>query len=208
MMKSLSITRIITFIAFFFISALPASASFGFIDKLTRMFTSVDTMEKYNKLYNKYASESYIGSTHSEKILEAKEYAHRHGYTETDFILKRHLWVIYCGRYVNLLRGDYNILMSHTDLPMALPNVIDHLRRKYLWKPMYFMWAYNESNNSKNPMIYYAKEFLKTTKDPEFDLEEQITDLVYNVRNGYYETIELLKKRCNTIEWIYYIMKP
>nr|WP_198003663.1 hypothetical protein [Bartonella queenslandensis] len=205
-MKSLSITRVVTFIAFFSLSALPTSASF--VDKLTRMFTSVDTIEKYNKLYNEYANEAYIGSTHYEKRHKAEKYAHNNGYSglfsQLDLVLHRHIYIIYCGRYVNLLRGEYNNVISQIDLP----NVISILRRDYGWSEEDFMWTYSISNNSIDPMFYYAKKFIRTSKDGH-NPEMQTTEIVSLMRDGHYEFIEQMVRFCKyDLKMIYTIMKP
>ncbi|WP_375646791.1 hypothetical protein [Bartonella sp. TT29SHDZB] len=208
MMKSLSITRIITFIAFFSISALPASASFGFIDKLTRMFTSVDTIEKYNQLYDKYASKEYTGFTHFNKLSQAQEFVYIRGHhkmpSKFDPVLHRHVFVILCGRFVNLLRGEYNEEMSWA----MLPNVISRLRYEHNWSERDFMWAYNESNNSKNPMIYYAKKFLSNSTGTGISPKTQMIVVVSDVSTGDYENTKQVARFCRDLPTIYDIMKP
>ncbi|WP_375618700.1 MULTISPECIES: hypothetical protein [unclassified Bartonella] len=207
-MKSLSITRIITFIAFFSISALPASASFGFIDKLTRMFTSVDTKEKYNQLYNKYVSESYIGSMHSEKIRKAEELSLRNGgeysFFKQEYILYRHIFVVGCASIVSLLRGDYNKEMSQMDLP----NVIKRLRDEYDWSESDFMWAYDLVNDNEDPMIYYAKKFM-TAIEKRSDLrKEQVNNIVSQVKRNDHKGLKESIEFCRNLQTIYNIMKP
>ncbi|WP_375706554.1 hypothetical protein [Bartonella sp. AA33NXGY] len=204
MMKSLSITRIITFIAFFSISALPASASFGFIDKLTRMFTSVDTKEKYNQLYNKYVSESYIGSMHSEKVRKAEELSLRNGgeysFFNKEDILYRHISVVGCASLMSLLRGDYNKEMSQMDLP----NVIKRLRDEYDWSESDFMWAYDVVNDNEDPMIYYAKKLIKR-----YDFrKEQVDNIVSHVKTNDHKSLKESSEFCRNLRTIYNIMKP
>ncbi|WP_246744127.1 hypothetical protein [Bartonella raoultii] len=208
MMKSLSITRIITFIAFFSISALPASASFGFIDKLTRMFTSVDTIEKYNQLYNKYVSESYIGSMHSEKIRRAEELSLRNGgeysFFKQEDILYRHISVIGCASLMSLLRGDYNKEMSYRDLP----NVIKRLRDEYDWSESDFMWAYKVVNDNKDPMIYYAKKLMMTI-DKHYDFrKDQVDNIISQVESNDHKGLKAVIEQCRNLETIYNIMRP
>ncbi|WP_375623515.1 MULTISPECIES: hypothetical protein [unclassified Bartonella] len=207
-MKSLSITRFITFIAFFSISALPASASFGFIDKLTRMFTSVDTMEKYNKLYNKYVSESYIGSMHSEKIRRAEKFSlsmgREYAFFEQEDILYRHLSVLGCASLMSLLRDDYNKMMSQMDLP----NVIKRLRDEYDWSEEDFMWAYDVVNDNKDPMIYYAKKLIMTI-DKSYDFrKEQVNNIVSQMKENDHKGLKQPSEHCRNLQTIYNIMKP
>ncbi|MCL6230029.1 hypothetical protein [Bartonella bilalgolemii] len=208
MMKSLSITRIITFIAFFSISALPASASFGFIDKLTRMFTSVDTIEKYNRLYNKYVSETYIGSMHSEKIRKAEKLSLSQGteyaFFEQEDILYRHISVLGCASFMSLLRGDYNKVMSQMDLP----NVIKRLRDEYDWSESDFMWAYDMVNDNKDPMIYYAKK-LSMTIDKHYDFrKEQVDNIVSQMKKNDHKKLKGHGEYCRNLQTIFNIMKP
>ncbi|WP_185913580.1 hypothetical protein [Bartonella massiliensis] len=207
-MKLLSITRIITFIAFFFISALPASASFGFIDKLTRMFTNVDTIEKYNQLYNKYVSESYIGSMHSEKIRRAEELSLRNGgeysFFKQEDILYRHISVLGCASFMSLLRGEYNEEMSWA----MLPNVIKRLRDEYDWSESDFMWAYDLVNDNKDPMIYYAKKLMMSI-DKHYDFrKEQVNNIVSKVKRNDHKGLKAVIEQCRNLQTIYNIMKP
>ncbi|WP_354185619.1 hypothetical protein [Bartonella japonica] len=207
-MKSLSITRIITFIAFFSISALPASASFEFIDKLTRMFTSVDTIEKYNQLYNKYASKEYTGFTHFNKLSQAQEFVYSRGHhkmpSKFDPVLHRHVFVILCGRFVNLLRGEYNEEMSWA----MLPTVISILRRDHNWSERDFIWAYNMSKNDKDPMIYYAKRLLKTSEYHSISPQTQMIVVVSDVSTHDYKNTEQVARFCRDLQTIYNMMKP
>ncbi|WP_375663807.1 hypothetical protein [Bartonella sp. CL63NXGY] len=185
-------------------SALPASASFGFIDKLTRMFTSVDTKEKYNQLYNKYVSESYIGSMHSEKIRKAEELSlimgTEYSFFKQEYILYRHILVVGCASIVSILRGDYNKEMSQMDLP----NVIKRLRDEYDWSESDLMWAYDVVNDNEDPMIYYAKKFLKR-----YDFrKEQVNNLVYQVKTNDHKGLKESIEFCRNLQTIYNIMKP
>ncbi|WP_019223621.1 hypothetical protein [Bartonella rattaustraliani] len=207
-MKSLSITRIITFIAFFSTSVLPASASFEFIDKLTRMFTSVDTLEKYNQLYNQYVSEMYISSMHFQKLSQAQQFVYSRGHhnmpSKFDTVLHRHVFVVLCGRFVNLLRGEYNEEMSWA----MLPNVISRLRYDHNWSERDFMWAYNMSKNDKDPMIYYAKKLLKTSENHSINPETQMVVVVADVNTGDYENTAQVARFCRDLPTIFNIMKP
>ncbi|WP_273755677.1 hypothetical protein [Bartonella sp. MM73XJBT.G] len=207
-MKSLSITRIITFIAFFSISALPASASFGFIDKLTRMFTSVDTIEEYNQLYDKYASKEYEAFTHFDKQNQAQQFVYSRGYhniaSKFDTVWHRHILIVLCGRFVNLLRGDYNEEMSWA----MLPNVINTLRYEHNWSEENFIWAYNMSMSSADPMIYYAKKFLSTPTGNGINPETQVIDLVSSMRVDNGSGIKKTARFCRDLKTIYNMMKP
>ncbi|EJF86049.1 hypothetical protein [Bartonella rattimassiliensis] len=207
-MKSLSITRIITFIAFFSISALPASASFGFIDKLTRMFTSVDTIEQYDHIYDEYTSKEYEGLSHFNKLSQAKQFVYSHDYqniaSKFDTILHRHILVILCGRFVNLLRGEYNKEISW----ITLPSVINTLRYEHNWSEKNFIWTYNMSMNSTDPMFYYAKKFLNTSSGNGINPEVQVVDLVTSMKVDNGRGIKKTARFCKDLQTIYNIMKP
>ncbi|EJF87779.1 hypothetical protein [Bartonella rattimassiliensis] len=128
-MKSLFITRILIFIAFFSISMLSTSMSFGF----TRIFTRVDTIEQYNQIYEKYVSKEYDGFSHFDKQNQAIQFAYNNGYqnitSKFDTVWHRHILVVLCGRFMNLLRGEYN-----KEMPWAmLPSVINTLRYEHNW---------------------------------------------------------------------------
>ncbi|WP_254492209.1 hypothetical protein [Bartonella sp. B1099] len=199
-MKSPSITRILTFIAFFSISMLSISTSFG--------FTRVDTIEQYNQLYDKYASKEYEDFTHFDKQHEAKQFVYSRGYQNIvpkfDTVWHRHILVILCGRFINLLRGDYNKDMAWA----MLPNMINRLRYEYNWNEENFIWAYNMSINSTNPMIYYAKKFLSSSSENSISPKTQIIDLVSSMRVDNGKDIKKTARFCKELKTIYDIMEP
>lgn len=206
-MKSLLITRIVTFIAFFSISMLSTSMSFGFM----HIFTSVDDIQKYDKLYQEYARE-YKDFEHFEKQQKATQFIYSRGHQDAspkfDLIQHRHILVILCGRFVNLLRGDYN-----EEMPWAnLPNVISSLRYQYNWSEGDFIWAYNMSMNSKDRMIYYAKKFLNSSSGNGISPRTHMIDLVASVnagiRTGNHEPTKRTPRVCRDLETIYNIMEP
>ncbi|UNE53946.1 hypothetical protein [Bartonella machadoae] len=206
-MKLLSITRAVAFITFFSLSMLYTSMSFGFM----HIFTSVDDIEKYNKLYQEYA-EQYKAFEHFEKQEKARQFIYSRGHQDSspkfDLIWHRHILVILCGRLVNLLRGDYNEEMSWANLP----NVISSLRYEYGWSEGDFIWAYNMSMDSKDRMIYYAKKFLNSSSGNGISPETQMIDVVAGVnaaiRTGNPEPGQRTARLCRDLKTIYNIMEP
>ncbi len=115
-------------------------------------------------------------------------------------MLHRHIYVVLHRRYANLLRDDYNKVVSWVDLP----TIIRRLRHDHNWSEEDFMWAYNESNNSKSPMIYYAKEFTRASKGKGMNQAEQIADLVSYVSGDHHKVLEKIPKMCRDLRRVYY----
>ncbi|WP_375644443.1 MULTISPECIES: hypothetical protein [unclassified Bartonella] len=58
------------------------------------------------------------------------------------------------------------------------PNVISSLRYDYNWRENNFIWAYNMSMNSTDPMIDYAKKFLNSSSGNGISSITQVIDFV------------------------------
>ncbi|WP_156851538.1 hypothetical protein [Bartonella refiksaydamii] len=203
-MKLFFIPRIVTFIVFFLYQMLSISISFGF----TRTFTRVDTIEQYNQLYDKYASTEYEDFTHFDKQHQANQFAYNNGYqnitAKFDTVWHRHILIVLCGRFVNLLRGDYNKEMSWA----MLPSVINTLRYEHNWSEENFIWAYNMSMSSTDPMFYYAKKFLSSPSGNGINPETQVVDLVSSMRVDNGRGIKKTARFCRDLQTIYNMMKP
>ncbi|EJF81783.1 hypothetical protein [Bartonella doshiae] len=194
-MKSLFVVHIIKFVAFLFISMF-----FG--------CTKVDNIKQYNDLYEKYVSEKYVEFEHFEKQKKAKKYIYNHNYQSIfpkfDIITHRHILIVLCGRFVNLLRGNYN-----EEMPWAkLPYTINSLHYKHNWKSTDFIWAHSMSMNSRDPMINYAKKFLNSSSGEGISPKAQIINLTTIVDIGYDENIKQIARLCKGLEIIYNIMEP
>ncbi|WP_375666875.1 MULTISPECIES: hypothetical protein [unclassified Bartonella] len=194
-MKSLSVTHIVTFITLFSVLVLLGC-------------TRVDSLEQYNNLYEKYISENYGAFEHFQKQEQAKKFVYSHGYQNIvpkfDIIRHRHILIVLCGRFVNLLRGDYNEWIS-ADM---LLNVISSLRNDYNWRESDFIWAYNMSMNSTDPMIDYAKKFLNSSSGNGISPTTQIIDLVSSMRAGHGDNTKQIARFCIELNTIYDMMKP
>ncbi|WP_375666229.1 hypothetical protein [Bartonella sp. TT121SHDZB] len=194
-MKSLFITPIITFITLFSVFVLLGC-------------TRVDSLEQYNKLYEEYISEKYEAFEHFQKQEQARNFVYSRGYqniaSKFDIIWHRHILIVLCGRFVNLLRGDYNEEMSWA----MLPNVISSLRYDYNWRESDFIWAYNMSMNSTDPMIDYAKKFLNSSSGNGISPTTQIIDLVSSMSAGHSENTKQIARFCIELRTIYDMMQP
>ncbi|WP_254492524.1 hypothetical protein [Bartonella sp. B1099] len=194
-MKSFSITLLVTFITLFFVSVLLGC-------------TSVDSLEKYNKLYEEYISQNYGAFEHLQKEEQAKKFVYSHGYQNIapkfDVIRHRHILIVLCGRFVDLLRGDYNEGIS-ADM---LLNVISSLRNDYNWRESDFIWAYNMSMNSADPMMGYAKKFLNSSSGNGMSPKAQIIDLVSRMRTDNNENTKQIARFCIELHTIYDMMQP
>ncbi|WP_375673636.1 hypothetical protein [Bartonella sp. AA18HLJMS] len=170
--------------------------------------TRVDSLEQYNKLYEEYISEKYEAFEHFQKQEQARNFVYSRGYQNIvpkfDIIRHRHILIVLCGRFVNLLRGDYNEWIS-ADM---LLNVISSLRYDYNWRESDFIWAYNMSMNSTDPMIYYAKKFLNSSSENGMSFKTQMIDLVSSMRTGDDENVKQIARFCIELNTIYDMMKP
>ncbi|MDD9333388.1 MAG: hypothetical protein PV354_06915, partial [Bartonella sp.] len=83
--------------------------------------------------------------------------------------------MVLCGRYANLLQGDYNKEMAWANLPTR----IHTLRHNYNWKEDIFVLAQKTSNELTNPMFQYAKKFL--TSPNGMTPKTQIADLISTI---------------------------
>lgn len=194
-MKLLSVTRVVTFVILFSVSVLLGC-------------TRVESLEQYDKLYEKYISENYGAFEHFQKQEQAKKFVYSHGYQNIvpkfDVIQHRHILIVLCGRFVNLLRGDYNEWIS-ADM---LLNVISSLRNDYNWRESDFIWAYNMSMNSTDPMIDYAKKFLNSSSENGTSFKTQMIDLVSRMRTGNDENVKQIARFCIELRTIYDMMHP
>lgn len=176
--------------------------------------TRVNTIGQYDALYEKYIGEKYTGFSYYSYDKKVRNYVYSHGYQNIapkfDTIRHRHILIILCGRFVNLLRGDYNEETPWVLLPHLLPNLINKLHYEYNWKKTDFMWAYNMSMNSKDQMIYYARKFLNSSNG--INSEVQIFDLETSVRAAYMKNqaaeIKKIAQFCRDLEIIYNMMEP
>ncbi|WP_342753418.1 hypothetical protein [Bartonella sp. ML70XJBT.G] len=197
MMKSLSVTHAITFITITLFSVLVLLGC-----------ASVESLEQYDKLYEEYVNEKYEPFEHSQKQEKAKKFVYSHGYQNItqrfDVIQHRHILIVLCGRFVNLLRGDYNEGVS-SDM---LLNVISSLHNDYNWRESDFIWAYNMSMNSTDPMIDYAKKFLNSSSGNGISPKTQIIDLVSSMRNSDDKNTKQIARFCIKLNTIYDMMKP
>ncbi|MET3589314.1 hypothetical protein ABID23_000391 [Bartonella silvatica] len=170
--------------------------------------THVNDLNAYDKLYQEYINGKYIDFEHFEKKNKARRYGDHHGYqaisSRFDVIRHRHIFVVLCGRFLNLLRGDYNEDMSWA----MLPNMITNLRYTYHWQETDFTWAYNMSMNSADPMIYYAKKFLNSSSGNGISPQTQMMTLAAAVDDIHDPTAKQIPQFCRNLEAIYSIMEP
>ncbi|ATO57817.1 hypothetical protein [Bartonella sp. 1-1C] len=172
--------------------------------------TNVDNLDQYDALYEKYVSTKYENSEHADKMQKASEYIYSRGYD--DFFSRfhpvrhRHILMTLCGRYANLLQGDYNKEMAWANLPTH----IHTLRYNYNWKENIFVLAQKTSNEPTNPMFQYAKKFL--TSPNGMTPKTQIADLISTIdaaitMPSYGELIKKVPQFCTDIQRVYNIME-
>ncbi|WP_208431669.1 hypothetical protein [Bartonella schoenbuchensis] len=182
-----------------FIVLLPALVIFG--------CTNVNDLNQYNALYNEYVSKKYKNLEHYEKMQKASAYIYSRGYnnffSRFHLVRHRHILITLCGRYANLLQGDYNKEMSWTNLPAY----IHTLRYDYNWKENAFISA----QNFKDPMFKYAEKFL--TSPDGMPPKTQMADLVSTIdvaitTPAYSEIIKKVPQFCTDIQRVYDMMEP
>ncbi len=89
-----------------------------------------------------------------------------------------------------------------------LLNVISSLHNDYNWRESDFIWAYNMSMNSTDPMIDYAKKFLNSSSVNGISSKTQIIDLVSSMRSSNNENTKQIARFCIELNTIYDMMKP
>ncbi|WP_375614070.1 MULTISPECIES: hypothetical protein [unclassified Bartonella] len=89
-----------------------------------------------------------------------------------------------------------------------LLNVISSLRNDYNWRESDFIWAYNMSMNSTDPMIDYAKKFLNSSSENGMSFKTQMIDLVSSMRTGDDENVKQIARFCIELRTIYDMMQP
>lgn len=172
--------------------------------------TNVDNLDQYDALYEKYVSKKYEDSEHFEKMQKASAYIYSRGYdnffSRFHLVRHRHILMIVCGRYANLLQGDYNKEMAWANLPAH----IHTLRHNYNWKKDIFVLAQNTSNDLTNPMFKHAKKFLNSPNG--MNPKTQIADLISTIdaaitMPSYSEMIKKVPQFCTDIQRVYNIME-
>ncbi|WP_375639089.1 hypothetical protein [Bartonella sp. MF74HXZ] len=88
------------------------------------------------------------------------------------------------------------------------PNVISSLRYDYNWRENNFIWAYNMSMNSTDPMIDYAKKFLNSSSGNGISPITQVIDFVSSMEAGHNENTKQIARFCIDLNTIYDMMKP
>ncbi|WP_375610990.1 MULTISPECIES: hypothetical protein [unclassified Bartonella] len=173
-MKSLSITLIVIFIAFFSISVLSR-------------YTSVDSLEQYDKLYEKYVSENYQNSEYHQKLAKAKESVEylktfmgstvdipndkspfwKHLITlpsnppEFNILKHYHIVLVFCGRFADLLQGDKSMpTVTFNDLQTKLKKYGSIFNDWDTIETILFKAKFETHFN--DPMFEYAEKFLNS----------------------------------------------
>ncbi|WP_175869574.1 hypothetical protein [Bartonella gabonensis] len=175
-MKSLSITLVIIFIAFFSISVLST-------------YTKIDSLEQYDKLYEEYVSKNYRNLEYHQKLAKAKESAKdlkkfmvstvdiphdkspfwRHLITlpsnppEFNILKHYHIVLVFCGRFADLWQGDPNMpTLTFNDLKAELEDFKSSVvKNEPIWlfiKRIFLIAKFETSFN--DPMFEYAEQFL------------------------------------------------
>ncbi|UNE53945.1 hypothetical protein [Bartonella machadoae] len=175
-MKLFSITHAVTFIIFVSIPILLGC-------------TKVDSLDKYDKLYEKYVRENYTESEYLERLKMTKllmddfyknikrtipmphDYSHFWRYLITlpsnppkfDILRHYHIVLVFCGRFADLWQGDKSMpTLTFNDLKTELENF--RIRKAQYYDSLHTL--HNRFFQAKfetyfnDPMFEYAKKFL------------------------------------------------